>query len=161
MSDSTLTEIYKGWETYQGYLIKAVAPLSDDQLALSTSPTLRTISKIALHLIAVRVRWFHNAAGAGKAEEYAAIGLWDRDGQPSRSAAELVSGLETTWRLIQEALASWTPADLETPFTRLWQGEEHSLTRQWIIWHVIEHDVHHGGEISLTLGSHGLTGLDV
>ena len=25
-------------------------------------------------------------------------------------------------------------------------------TRQWVIWHLIEHDVHHGGEISLTLG---------
>jgi hypothetical protein len=26
---------------------------------------------------------------------------------------------------------------------------------------VIEHDLHHGGEISLTLGNHGLASLDL
>ncbi|HEX4716084.1 MAG TPA: DinB family protein [Ktedonobacteraceae bacterium] len=35
------------------------------------------------------------------------------------------------------------------------------MTRQWIIWHVIEHDLHHGGEISLILGTHGLTGIAI
>jgi uncharacterized damage-inducible protein DinB len=35
------------------------------------------------------------------------------------------------------------------------------FTRQWVVWHLIEHDLHHGGEISLILGSNGLTGLDL
>ncbi len=30
------------------------------------------------------------------------------------------------------------------------------ITRPWVIWHLIEHDLHHGGEVSLTLGTHGL-----
>jgi hypothetical protein len=34
-------------------------------------------------------------------------------------------------------------------------------SRGWVIWHVAEHDVHHGGEISQILGSHGLAPLDV
>jgi uncharacterized damage-inducible protein DinB len=25
-----------------------------------------------------------------------------------------------------------------------------------VVWHVLEHDLHHGGEISLTLGMHGI-----
>jgi hypothetical protein len=29
------------------------------------------------------------------------------------------------------------------------------------VWHVLEHDLHHGGEISLILGSNGLPGLDL
>jgi uncharacterized damage-inducible protein DinB len=28
--------------------------------------------------------------------------------------------------------------------------------RGWIIWHLIEHDLHHGGELFYTLGSHGI-----
>jgi uncharacterized damage-inducible protein DinB len=28
------------------------------------------------------------------------------------------------------------------------------------VWHVLEHDVHHGGAISQILGSNGLPGLD-
>jgi uncharacterized damage-inducible protein DinB len=27
------------------------------------------------------------------------------------------------------------------------------------LWHLIEHDVHHGGEISQILGSHGIPAL--
>ena len=33
------------------------------------------------------------------------------------------------------------------------------LTRQWIIWHVLEHEIHHGGELSLALGGYGLEGI--
>jgi hypothetical protein len=29
-------------------------------------------------------------------------------------------------------------------------------SRQWIIWGILEHDIHHGSEISTTLGVHGL-----
>ena len=31
----------------------------------------------------------------------------------------------------------------------------------WIIWHVIEHEIHHRGELSLILGLLGHEGLDV
>jgi uncharacterized damage-inducible protein DinB len=31
-----------------------------------------------------------------------------------------------------------------------------AVSLQWIIWHVLEHDIHHGSEISTTLGVHGL-----
>ena len=41
------------------------------------------------------------------------------------------------------------------------RGEHYSFTRQWVIWHLIEHDLHHGGEISLTLGAHELTAIDI
>ncbi|HVB25083.1 MAG TPA: DinB family protein, partial [Ktedonobacteraceae bacterium] len=40
-------------------------------------------------------------------------------------------------------------------------GEEETFTRQWVIWHLIEHDVHHGGEISFILGMHGLAAIDL
>jgi uncharacterized damage-inducible protein DinB len=32
------------------------------------------------------------------------------------------------------------------------------VSRSWVIYHVMEHDLHHGGELSLTLGIHGLPG---
>jgi uncharacterized damage-inducible protein DinB len=28
--------------------------------------------------------------------------------------------------------------------------------RQWIVWHVLEHEIHHGGELSLALGMSGV-----
>ncbi len=32
---------------------------------------------------------------------------------------------------------------------------------EWIIWHVLEHEIHHRGELSLALGMLGREGLDV
>ncbi len=81
---------------------------------------------------------------------------WDEDGL-AHTATELVNGLEITWHMIQSALALWTPADLGQTFSR----RDTSVSRQWIIWHVIEHDLHHGGELSLSLGMHGLAALDI
>ena len=159
---TSLTTFYKGWDTYQQELSKAIAPLSPEQLALRAAPHLRSIYEIATHIIAVRARWFHNVMGEGN-EDIAAIAGWDRGKAsiPVYSAEELVSGLDTTWQLIQHALARWTPADLEYIFEGTRNGEAYRLSRQWVLWHVIEHDLHHGGELSFSLGMHGLAAPDI
>jgi uncharacterized damage-inducible protein DinB len=153
----TLTStIYAGWHTYQTQLITALTPLLADQLAFRAAPTLRSIEDIATHMIGARARWFNQLMGEG-GEEFADLSTWDRQGMPSRSAAELVHGLETTWRGMQDAIARWTPADWQQTYPGDdTDGEPAIITRQWVIWHLIEHDLHHGGEISLTLGMHGL-----
>jgi uncharacterized damage-inducible protein DinB len=156
----SLAPLYKGWDVYQQHLVKAIAPLSPEQLTLRAAPHLRSIGMIATHIIGARARWFHRLMGEGSADIHL-LGAWDRPEAPTRSAAELVDGLETSWRLIQDSLARWTLANLEYVFQGTYGGEEYTFTRQWIIWHVIEHDLHHGGEISLTLGMYGLAALDL
>ncbi len=39
------------------------------------------------------------------------------------------------------------------------EGETFPLL--WVIWHVLEHEIHHRGELSLILGMLGREGLDV
>jgi len=148
---------YKGWETYQDLLITAVEPLTDEQLDLRPAPHLRTIREALNHIIAVRVRWFHRMMEEKGSEEVAAIEAWDRAGQPVRGAAELVDGLKMSFQYVQECLSRYSFADLDYLFEGTWRGEAYAFTRQWVIWHVIEHDLHHGGEVSITLGMHGLT----
>ena len=159
-NDTSLAPLYKGWDVYQGQLVKAISPLTKGQLALRAAPNLRSVGMIAAHIVGARVRWFHRLMGEGSVD-IDLLGNWDRPEAPVRSAAELVEGLEESWLLIQNSLARWTLADLGHVFEGTFGEEEYSLTRQWIIWHVIEHDLHHGGEISLTLGAHGLVGLDL
>jgi uncharacterized damage-inducible protein DinB len=105
-------------------------------------------------MIGARARWFHDLMGVGD-NDFAELGGWDRRGAPTRDAAELVYGLEKSWRVMQEALANWTPEDMQYSYKGE-QGEPETFTRQWVIWHLIEHDLHHGGEVSLLLGMHGL-----
>lgn len=156
---STLSAYYEGWHNYQELLIQALAPLSAEQLSLSAGATLRTIRTMALHIIGARARWFYDLMEVGD-QEFAELRTWDRPHAPARDAAQLAYGLETSWRVMQTALANWTPEEMQYRY----KGEENepeTITRQWVIWHLIEHDLHHGGEISLTLGLHGLKAPDL
>jgi uncharacterized damage-inducible protein DinB len=145
-------------------LVKAIALLDDSQLGLSAAPTLWTVRMLVSHVAAARVWWFHSWMGEGDAT-WARYDGWDDLGEmSSRQAPELVRALEQTWKLIAPCLERWRGADLDQEFTRPApnaKGERPVRSRQWIIWHVAEHDVHHGGEISLTLGMHGVAGLDL
>ena len=157
----TLAPFYRGWEEYQRLLIDAIAPLSPEQLALHASSGQRPIWLIAAHIIGTRVGWFQRM-GEGQGDPILAeIDLWDADGAPPRTAQELIQGLELTWAMIDGCLKRWTPAMIDDTFTYNRSSGPVTRTRQWIIWHVIEHDLHHGGEISLTLGNHGLASLDL
>jgi uncharacterized damage-inducible protein DinB len=156
----TLAPFYHGWGDYQALLIDAIAPLTDEQLTLQAKPGQRPIWLLAAHVIGTRIGWFRRM-GEASDPIFTPIDLWDEDGAPPRTAAELVSGLEQTWAMIAACLDRWTPAMLNDEFTYARSSGQMTRTRQWIIWHVIEHDLHHGGEISLTLGNHGLNALDL
>jgi uncharacterized damage-inducible protein DinB len=152
-----LSAVYEGWGAYQRMLVEAVAPLTPDQLALRAAPNLRSIGEIVGHIVSARVVWFHEVMGEGP-DGLAPMKAWGRDGDTSeRNAAELERGMERSWDMIADALDRWTTADFGAAFER--RGER--ITRQEIIWHVIEHDLHHGGEVSLTLGQHGLRAPDL
>jgi uncharacterized damage-inducible protein DinB len=169
MTEQTLPLItfYKGWETYQKSLVETIAPLSPEQLALPASSHHWSIGMIAQHIVANRVWWFQVWMGEGS-PDLASITHWDpadKEEQPTLSSAELVAGLQATWHMIADALARWTPADLEHNFSSppLLSEEEQRIfgerTRQWIIWHVLEHEIHHGGELSLALGNYEMKGI--
>lgn len=157
----TLFPLYQGWDTYQGLLLKALGPLSLEQLSLRPAPQIRSVGENAAHIIGARAGWMHFVMGKGD-ENLVTLASWDEPAQPARSADELLKGLEETWQVIQDALSHWTLANLaELVHDTDENGEDQVYTRQWVIWHLIEHDLHHGGELSFTLGMHGLTGIDI
>ena len=156
----TLAPFYHGWGNYQALLRDALAPLTDGQLALQAAPGQRPIWFLAAHVISTRVGWFRRMDEADD-PGFTPLYSWDEDDAPPRTAAELVAGLERTWAMVADCLDRWTPAMLDDPITWERRGAPITRTRQWVIWHVIEHDLHHGGEISLTLGNHGLKALDL
>jgi uncharacterized damage-inducible protein DinB len=185
----SLLPFYAGWGVYTQRLAAAIAPLSGEQLTLRTTPQHWSIGMYATHIVANRAWWFHARMGEGSddltALELWALGVCEADVDPGHTAAELVTGLEKTWHLIEETLARLTPADLDRlvppltqadrerhaklvepalqPYAQMWldatrlAGEVRpAVSLQSIIWGVLEHDIHHGSEISTTLGVHDL-----
>ena len=148
--------VYAGWHNYQRLLVEALQPLTAEQLGLRPAPGLRTVRDIAAHIVGARARWFHSVLG--ESAHFASFTNFDRAGQPAHSAADLAAALETTWTDMQAAIARWTPADWAKTYPNEHPdpGEPVPFTQPWVIWHLIEHDLHHGGEISIILGTHGL-----
>jgi uncharacterized damage-inducible protein DinB len=159
-TSGTLAFFAQGWQNYQNQLSIAIARLSPEQLALRAAPHLRSIDELARHVIAVRAGWFHYNLEEGD-EDFGAFSAWDEPGSPPRSASELVNGLERTWQVMQEVLGRYTLTNLQSTVQEEWEGKIYTYTRAWVIWHVIEHDIHHGGEIAYSLGMHGLKAPDI
>jgi uncharacterized damage-inducible protein DinB len=163
---SSLVTFYKlGWENHQQAVIETTASLSPEQLTLPVAAHYVSIGRLLAHMIDARISWFSAWMGEGTAD--LEPHHWrEVDGQAVYAASELIALFEQTWLVIAAALDRWGPDDLQQLITppashQIWlqeQGlaEEPPHTRQWIIWHVLEHEVHHGGELSLALGTHGV-----
>ncbi len=156
----TLTTFYTSWKEYQERLKAALAPLTAEQLTLRAASGLRSIGENAEHIIGCRAGWFTLFLGEDGGADVKAYSNWE-PGEPARTATELIQALDTTWRFMTDCLARWSPDDMRQTFPDDWDGKQVDLSRAWVVWHVLEHDLHHGGEISYALGMHGLTGIDI
>lgn len=145
------------WRRYQDLLKQAVAPLTADQLAFRLG-TQRSAGEIIAHIIAVRVWYLHGVMGEG-GSDIEALMQWDNAGAPIPSSVEMLAGIDQTWQLLTACLARWTVNDMSDKFFINWLG--HDEPRGFVVWHMLEHEIHHGGELSFTLGSYGLPGVDV
>jgi uncharacterized damage-inducible protein DinB len=156
----TLTTFSRFWKAYQDHIEGALAPLTASQLALRAAPHLRSIGEQALHIVACRAHWFTDFLGEDGGEEMKRYASWNEMalslGASIPPAAELVQGLDRTWQFMADCLARWSPDEMRHTFPDNWDGKPVDVSRAWVVWHVMEHDLHHGGELSLTLGMHRL-----
>ncbi|MCI0396500.1 MAG: DinB family protein [Chloroflexi bacterium] len=159
--DRTTLEIFYGeWRKNQDNLKAALAPLTPEQLRLRPAADLLSVGQLAQHIVAVRVYWFHGLLGEG-GPDVADYALWDEPDAPPRTAAELLAGLDASWQLMARALARWTPADRQQTFPYERDGNIEQLSRSWVIWHVLEQNLHHVGEITVTLRTYNLPAPDL
>lgn len=170
-----LQTFHDGWANYQRLLLTALRDLGPEQLALRAGPGAWSIWQLASHVAGARSYWLHDVLGEGddavremfRVEHTTVPGLaiedagWEDDEDHARSAAEIVRAFEATWGLVSGCLGRWTQEDLRAEASRRRRGRVETFTREWVVWHLIEHDLHHGGEISLILGSNGLPAPDL
>jgi len=159
-TQSTLDVIYESWRGYHEKLRDCIAPLTNEQLSLQPAARMWPLGQIVQHIISVRAGWFSGTLQDDDEamNEYMS---WGQRDSPDRSTVELVRGLDETWAFIEARLQRWTPDDCAMTFPDEWDGQVYQVSRSWVIYHVLEHDLHHGGEVSLLLGMNGLRGPDI
>jgi uncharacterized damage-inducible protein DinB len=162
--EPTVLDFYAGWEQHNALLIKSLGPLTDEQLLWSPGEGFWSIRMLACHIVAARAWWFNGWMGEGD-EDLKRLTSMDDDSDVTKpDAATICAALDKSWQDVAGCLRKWTADDLTAKFQRpapRADGTRPWWDRRFIIWHVAEHDVHHGGEISLILGTHGAPGLDM
>lgn len=161
-----VARFFKGWQLGNERLVAAIRPLNADQLALPVGSPTWPIWASASHVAGARAYWLCTVFGEAGLEttpftDAIAESGWEDDLEHPRSADELVRALESTWKIVEHCLATWTPESLGQEARRVRGDEVQMHTQQSILYRILTHDAYHTGEISLTLGSAGLGEVDL
>ena len=140
------------WSDNQEALIRAVAPLTPEQLQQRPLPTLRTPGEITAHIVYGRALHLTHSIGSAAAAVHPWLS-WDGSTAGPQTATAIVDGLEAAWKLLAETLQRGAPTD---PVT-----DDDDTTLLQTIWGLLDHDLPHAGELSLLLGAQGLPGVEI
>ncbi len=156
---------YDRWPQYNRRLTEVIGGMSDQQLAIRPSPDLWPIWATVGHTAAGRVYWLCAVLGEPGAETTPFDPTWDEgwedDLDHPRKAVELAQALDTTWSIIDRCLDAWTPAMLEETVDRYYGDQRQVHSRSSILQRLLTHEAYHCGELSQTLGIHGLPQIDL
>jgi uncharacterized damage-inducible protein DinB len=166
-----LAQVFEGWNGYQESLLKAAAPLSAEQLLFKAGPGMRSMGQLIRHIALGRLTWLARIEPVGIAEAADRVPRWFTDGDGSRHVDEesvspnnsrvLADWLAVSWEPIQRSLEAWTVSDLSRSFRHRFRGTDYAISRQWVLWRVLSHDMHHGGQLALFLAMQGIPAVEL
>jgi uncharacterized damage-inducible protein DinB len=161
----SIRRFFDRWPQYNRRLSEIVGAMTDEQLAIRSAPDRMSIWATAAHCAGVRVHWLCGVLGEPGAEttpwpDPDGDG-WEDDPDHPRTAAELVTALDATWAIVDGCLDRWTPEMLDEDFERHIAGTVQIHSRASILQRLLTHDAYHCGELSQTLGIHGLPQIDL
>jgi uncharacterized damage-inducible protein DinB len=145
-------ELFSHWEAVRRDLLRALDLLADEQLTFVPREGLWSLGRVARHIAGAEEGWFRYVVSRELAD-------WPqfRD-EDYATVASIKALLAEVHGRTETYLTTLDIADLDSAVPTPW-GEK--VTLRWIIWHVLEHEIHHRGELSLILGLLGREGLDV
>jgi uncharacterized damage-inducible protein DinB len=146
-------ELFRHWAVVRRGLLQALDELTDAQLGFVPREGMWSLGTVARHIANAEEGWFRYAATRELAEwpaEYTA-----QDFPTVESIKALLSEVHARTEALLKQLDA---ADLDQALEMPW-GEK--LSWRQIIWHVLEHEIHHRGEIYLMVGLLGLEAPDV
>jgi len=162
----SIRRFYDRWPQYDRRLREVVGAMSDEQLAIRPAPDLWPIWATVAHTAGGRAYWLCGVLGERGAETtpftdpLSGVG-WEDDLDRPRSAAELAMALDSTWSIVDGVLDRWTPEMLDEMVERSYGDERQVHSRASILQRMLTHEAYHCGELSQTLGIHGLPQIDL
>lgn len=148
-----LKTYFSHWQQIHQGLLALIEDFSPGELAYMPFAGSWTVKEIILHIADTEEGWIHYLLR----RKYDA---WPEgyDPQDFPDSPALITLLTEIHDRTMSYLATCPVDDLEKGIKTDWGSQ---LTLGWVVWHVLEHEIHHRGELSLILGMLGREGLDV
>ena len=147
-----LNELFSHWDQIHANTLAILDKFSEEELAHVPYEGGMTVGRIALHIADAEEGWFRLVVTKERSEWPSDYVL---DNYPTKRAIK--SLLAEVHAKTMAYLATFSIDDLNAVVEAPWG----KFSLRFIIWHVIEHEIHHRGELSLILGTLGREGLDV
>jgi hypothetical protein len=162
----TIRPAYSKWPNYNRSLRDVIAGMTDEQLAITPAPDRWPLWATVGHLACQRVSGLCGLAGEPGADSTPfANALYncpgDEDLEHVLSASQLAEALDSTFRIVESCLDTWTFETLEDPIRRQFGSEESVYSRGGLIQGAFVHDVYHIAELNEALGVTGLTQVNL
>jgi uncharacterized damage-inducible protein DinB len=146
-------QIFSHWKQIRADLLSTIDKFNDVDLAYVPFNASWSVGQIMLHIADAEEGWFRYAVTRE-------LDQWPEqyclENYPAKRDVKAV--LATVHTHTEQYLESLNDADLAQLIVVPW---DESIPLLWIIWHVVEHEIHHRGELSLILGLLGREGLEV
>jgi uncharacterized damage-inducible protein DinB len=147
-----LIEMFSHWEQVRNDLLETIDKFSQEELTYAPFEVAWPVGQIMLHIADCEDNWLHGVV-RGEFKPW----LWyPLEDHPTK--ADILGVLKAARARTLPYLQSLAESNLVEKFA-IPEGDEFTL--KWIIWHVLEHEIHHRGELSMILGILGREGLDV
>jgi uncharacterized damage-inducible protein DinB len=148
------SEVFRHWIEVRNGLFQALDQLSDAQLDFQPRPGLWSLKETVCHIAGAEEGWFRYVV----TQELTG---WEEAEFP---AANYPTGLAVKILLaeVHARTEAYFSQEADAMLGRMvplpWGGQ---MTLGEVVWHVLEHEIHHRGEIFLMLGLMGLEAPDV
>jgi uncharacterized damage-inducible protein DinB len=146
------SQMFTHWDQVRTDLVATIDKFTQEELTFVPFKGSWSVGQIMLHIADCENYWLHFVVR----QEIDPWKYYDLADYPSVEAIKKVLDIVRLKTLIY--LESLEESDLDKVY-QIPEGETYTLG--WIIWHVVEHEIHHRGELSLLLGLLGRPGLDV
>jgi uncharacterized damage-inducible protein DinB len=146
------SQIFSHWQQVRHDLLATTDKFSQEELSYTPFKGSWPVGQIMLHIADCEDNWVHGVVR----QEIKPWVFYDLADYPTKDAIK-----EMLDNAHQKTIAFLEGLDEDDLKKKYHTPDDESFSLYWIIWHVLEHEIHHRGELSLALGLLGREGLDV
>lgn len=141
-----LYELYPHWETRTNRILKSLEPRTPFELDFKFRPSMHSLGNLYRHILTAEIFWMEDIVG-GRGKMFAEL-----DEKEFYNSKTITDKWHSVRNRSQEIVRPYSITDLKKSFS----NRKKTVELGYVLWHVVEHEIHHSGQISAMLRAQNL-----